>query len=62
MKQGRHRYYRPCGSLWALSLTPLHIDWHKADITAGLADVRFGSKADIEAVQSDVRFTPESGH
>jgi hypothetical protein len=25
-------------------------------------NVRFGSKADIEAVQSDVRFTPESGH
>ena len=25
-------------------------------------DVRFGSKADIEGRQSDVRFTPESGH
>jgi hypothetical protein len=25
-------------------------------------DVRFGSKADIEAHQSDVCFTPESGH
>jgi hypothetical protein len=24
--------------------------------------VRFGSKADIEAPSSDVRFTPESGH
>jgi hypothetical protein len=26
------------------------------------ADVRFGSKADIEARPSDVRFTPKSGH
>jgi hypothetical protein len=26
------------------------------------SDVRFGSKADIEADQSDVRFTPKSGH
>jgi hypothetical protein len=25
-------------------------------------DVRFGSKADIEARQRDVCFTPESGH
>ena len=25
-------------------------------------DVRFGSKADIRAPSSDVRFTPESGH
>ena len=25
-------------------------------------DVRFGSKADIEALPSDVRFTPKSGH
>jgi hypothetical protein len=25
-------------------------------------DVRFGSKADIRAVKSHVRFTPESGH
>jgi hypothetical protein len=28
----------------------------------GKADVSFGSKADIEACQSDVCFTPESGH
>jgi hypothetical protein len=27
-----------------------------------LSNVRFGSKADIEARQSDVRFTPESRH
>jgi hypothetical protein len=26
------------------------------------ADVRFGSKADIEASSPNVRFTPESGH
>jgi len=26
------------------------------------ADVRFGSKADIEAYLRDVRFAPESGH
>jgi len=26
------------------------------------ADVRFGSKADIEAPSPDVRFTPKSGH
>jgi hypothetical protein len=25
-------------------------------------DVRFGSKADIQAPSSDVRFTPKSGH
>ena len=25
-------------------------------------DVRFGSKADIEALPCDVRFTSESGH
>jgi hypothetical protein len=28
----------------------------------GKANVRFGSKADIEAASPDVRFTPESGH
>ena len=27
-----------------------------------IADVRFGSKADIGAGRRDVRFTPESGH
>jgi hypothetical protein len=27
-----------------------------------VSDVRFGSKADIEALPYDVRFTPESGH
>jgi DNA-binding transcriptional ArsR family regulator len=47
-RQPRTRHHasrppRPCGSLWALGLTPLHIEWHKADITAGLIDVRFGS-------------------
>jgi len=26
------------------------------------AHVRFGSKADIQAPSSDVRFTPKSGH
>jgi len=26
------------------------------------ADVRFGSKADIQPCLSDVRFTPNSGH
>ena len=29
---------------------------------ARLANVRFGSKADICSAQADVRFTPESGH
>jgi hypothetical protein len=28
----------------------------------GAANVRFGSKADIEAASPDVRFTPKSGH
>jgi len=28
----------------------------------GRTDVRFGSKVDIEAPSSDVRFTSESGH
>ena len=27
-----------------------------------LADVRYGSKADMAALFGDVRFTPESGH
>jgi hypothetical protein len=27
-----------------------------------LLDVRFGSKPDIEAPPTDVRFTPENGH
>ena len=31
-------------------------------VLEGLADVRFGSLADILAVNCDVRFTPESGH
>jgi hypothetical protein len=31
-------------------------------IFGGLRDVRFGSKADIEPVNWDVRFTPESEH
>jgi hypothetical protein len=30
--------------------------------TSWIANVRFGSKADIGAYRSDVRFTPESGH
>ena len=30
--------------------------------TGATADVRFGSKADIEARLLDVRFTPKSGH
>src|SRR6516162_6251460 len=30
--------------------------------TMATVDVRFGSKVDIEAPPSDVRFTPESGH
>src|SRR6516164_4254185 len=33
----------------------------EVDKTA-LGDVRFGSKADIEAPPPDVRFTPKSGH
>ena len=33
----------------------------KASVYQG-HDVRFGSKADIEARQSDVRFTAKSGH
>ena len=28
----------------------------------GIADVRFGSKADMFTAKSDVRFSPESGH
>jgi hypothetical protein len=30
--------------------------------TIGGPDVRFGSEADIDASQADVRFTPKSGH
>ena len=32
------------------------------EISLGNVDVRFGSKADIEGRQSDVCFTPKSGH
>ena len=32
----------------------------RSDLTA--ANVRFGSKADIEVTSRDVRFTPKSGH
>jgi len=35
-----------------------HFAWHQF---RG-ADVRFGLKADIAALQIDVRFTPKSGH
>jgi hypothetical protein len=31
-------------------------------IGKGVANVRFGSKADICGAQSHVRFTPQSGH
>jgi hypothetical protein len=37
--------------------------WAALCITANLAaDVRFGSKADIAASPTNVRFTPKSGH
>jgi len=34
----------------------------KGDMRVKSDDVRFGSKADIWAGVTDVRFTPESGH
>src|SRR5262249_7099564 len=34
----------------------------KRDFIVRNHDVRFGSKADIARCQTDVRFTPESGH
>jgi hypothetical protein len=34
--------------------------WAESD--QGFRNVRFGSKADIETVQLNVRFTPKSGH
>src|SRR6516165_8872517 len=34
----------------------------KEDTTTALNHVRFGSKADIAAPPTNVRFTPESGH
>jgi hypothetical protein len=34
----------------------------KADMRSALADVRFGSEADILGHSGDVRFTSESGH
>jgi len=37
-------------------------DGFKIKAEAATANVCFGSKADIEARQSDVRFTPKSGH
>jgi hypothetical protein len=40
-------------------------EWGSAVILRGKSaepNVRFGSKADIEAPSSDVRFTPKSGH
>jgi len=35
---------------------------YKVDPDKLLADVRFGSKADIEVNGGNVRFTPKSGH
>jgi hypothetical protein len=35
---------------------------HGAAQLIWVTNVRFGSKADIQALSSDVRFTPESGH
>src|SRR6516164_7154718 len=51
-RQPRTRHHasrpsRPCGSLWALGLTPLHIEWHKADITAPLGDCCTDCAADV---------------
>jgi hypothetical protein len=34
----------------------------KATMCGAAIDVRFGSKAEIRAAKSHVRFTPESGH
>jgi hypothetical protein len=31
-------------------------------VSPEFGDVRYGSKADIEARQSDVRYSPKSGH
>jgi hypothetical protein len=44
-------------------MTAYHIEWSCCAVQQSRkADVRFGSKADIEARPTDVRFTPESGH
>ena len=45
------------GPSWSTSALP-----PKADIAESNWDVRFGSKADIEARPFNVRFTPKSGH
>jgi hypothetical protein len=50
-----------------LTLFPLNNPLHLLQIMTEsarrrMAHVRFGSEADIEARQSDVRFTPKSGH
>src|ERR1700745_2839671 len=43
-------------------ITP-RTSWDDSAVRNGKrADVRFGSKADIDAGPADVRFTPESGH
>ena len=43
--------------------TPYHIELELFALQQIEAlDFRFGSKADIEATPSDVRFTPKSGH
>src|SRR5262249_42109456 len=44
------------------SITGLSAVQGRASQQKGAAHVRFGSKADIGAPPSNVRFTPESGH
>src|SRR5215475_2983402 len=56
-----HRNFpRACPS--STSLTPLDVNRKRANFPRSRVSIRFGSKADIRAAKSDVRFTPESGH
>jgi hypothetical protein len=41
---------------------PTTLTVHGASRQIWIADVRLGSKADIDPHPSDVRFTPKSGH
>src|SRR5262249_27142647 len=53
------KLYHPNAQLRAVSLPPSRLRTKRC---SELADVRFGSKADIAGRQVDVRFTPNSGH
>jgi hypothetical protein len=57
--RSRFRTTHRSGLIW---LNGSGREWVRRKRVKPLADVRFGSKADIGARLAHVRFTPESGH